>query len=65
MALLTGEARAGRSRSGPAEGQGPPTDDDHRGAHPAAPHMAVIDFTALAPMPRRVVKVVLVSEQVR
>ena len=63
--VLTGEARAQPMRSGAAEEMAPPTDDEHRGFHPAAPNMAVINPLALLPIPRRVVKLDSLGEQPR
>ena len=40
-------------------------EDNHRGFHPGASNMAVIDPAALLPLRRRTVKVELVGEQAR
>jgi hypothetical protein len=60
--VLTGEARARPLNAGPGDMTVPPIYDDHSGLHPGALNMALIDTTALLPIPRRVVKVQVVSE---
>lgn len=63
--VLTGEARADPVGFGGGGKTSAPTDDEHRGFHPAPPNMAVINPLALLPIPRRVVKVELLGEEPR
>jgi hypothetical protein len=60
--VISGEARAAGVGFDAAVGG---VEDNHRGFHPGASNMAVIDPTALAPLRRRSVKVELLGEQAR